>query len=133
VYIMFLSFLFISFPSDLGFGGGKSKSMYGKEGHLGITVVKFGNTQAGLKEAERLAEYFEKENHGREGWARAQASQSGGDEDKNPALVKLDPKSGETKRILYGYLATASDLEKVDFDMRKRATIKSRREFDLSE
>lgn len=132
VCVMHSVFFLASLAPDLGFGGGKSKSMYGKEGHLGITVVKFANTQAGLKEAERLAEYFEKDNHGRKGWARAQASQSG-DEDENPALVKVDPKSGEKKRILYGYLAMASDLDKVDFDTRKKAVIKSRRELDLSE
>lgn len=121
------------FASDMGFAGGKSKSIYGKEGHLGITVVKFASTQAGLKEAERLAEYFEKDNHGRRGWARAQASQSGVNEDKNHAFAKVDPKGGETKRILYGYLATTSDLDKVDLDTRKKAIIKSRRELDPSE
>ncbi|CAL9065066.1 uncharacterized protein LOC103999244 [Musa acuminata AAA Group] len=117
---------------ELGFGGGKSKSIYGKEGHTGITMVKFANTQAGMKEAERLADYLEKDNHGRKGWARVQASQSGGD-DKNPTLVKTDEKTGEKKRVLYGYLATASELDKIDFDMRKRAVIKSRRELDLSD
>ncbi|WOK95624.1 hypothetical protein Cni_G04331 [Canna indica] len=117
---------------ELGFDTGKSKSIYGKEGHTGITVVKFPNTQLGLKEAERLSDYLEKDNHGRKGWAHAQASQSGSD-DKNPALVKVDEKTGEKKRVLYGYLATASDLEKIDFDMRKRAVVKSRREFDLTD
>lgn len=117
---------------DLGFGGGKSKSMYGKDGHLGITIVKFANTQSGLKEAERFAEYFEKENHGRKGWTRVQASHSGDVDDNNPYLVKVDVKSGEKKRILYGYLGTASDLDKVDFDTKKKSDIKSRREFDQS-
>ncbi|EHA8589628.1 putative protein SUPPRESSOR OF GENE SILENCING 3 [Cocos nucifera] len=117
---------------ELGFGGGKSKSIYGKEGHTGVTMVKFANTSAGLKEAERLVEYFERENHGRKGWARAQASRSG-DDDKNPALVKVDEKTGERKRIFYGYLATASDLDKLDFDTRKKVIIKSRRELDLSD
>ncbi|OAY82286.1 hypothetical protein ACMD2_06259 [Ananas comosus] len=118
---------------DLGFPGGKSKSLYGKEGHLGVTLVKFANTEAGLKEAERLAEYFEKEGHGRRGWSRAQATLPSGDDDKNPLLVKLNERTGEKKRILYGYLATASDLDKVDFDMKKRASVKSKREFDLSD
>ncbi|XP_072986121.1 uncharacterized protein [Typha latifolia] len=117
---------------ELGFPGGKSKSLYGKEGHLGVTLVKFANTQAGLREAERLAEFFEKEDHGRKGWACAQAIQSSDDE-RNPMLFKVDEKTGEKKRIFYGNLATASDLEKLDFDMKKRATVKSRREFDLSD
>ncbi|XP_010932757.1 uncharacterized protein [Elaeis guineensis] len=117
---------------ELGFGGGKSKSIYGREGHTGVTMVKFANTPAGLKEAERLVEYFERENHGRKGWARAQASRSG-DDDKNPALVKVDEKTGERKRIFYGYLAIASDLDKLDFDTKKKIMIKSRRELDLSD
>nr|DAD19553.1 TPA_asm: hypothetical protein HUJ06_021016 [Nelumbo nucifera] len=115
--------------ADLGFGGGKSKSLYGKDGHLGITVVKFAADQSGLKEATRLAEFFEKEGHGREGWARAQSSKSGKDDENNPNLVKVDEKTGEKKRIFYGYLGTASDLDKVDFDTRKRAVIENRREF----
>ncbi|XP_010277270.1 PREDICTED: uncharacterized protein LOC104611767 isoform X2 [Nelumbo nucifera] len=114
---------------DLGFGGGKSKSLYGKDGHLGITLVKFAADQSGLKEAVRLAEYFEKEGHGRKGWTRVQSSQMGKDDENNPNLVKVDEKSGEKKRIFYGYLGTASDLDKVDFDTRKRAVIESRREF----
>ncbi|KAG9451994.1 hypothetical protein H6P81_004898 [Aristolochia fimbriata] len=119
---------------DLGFGGGKSKSIYGKEGHLGITVVKFANNLDGLKEAELLVEYFERDNHGRKGWTRAQSSsQSAEDDEKNPYLVKLDEKTREKKRILYGYLGTASDLDKVDFDVKKKAIIKSRKQLDLSD
>eukprot|EP00262_Sarcandra_glabra_P010985 TRINITY_DN26697_c0_g1_i1.p1 TRINITY_DN26697_c0_g1~~TRINITY_DN26697_c0_g1_i1.p1 ORF type:complete len:575 (+),score=84.96 TRINITY_DN26697_c0_g1_i1:220-1944(+) len=118
---------------ELGFSGGKSKSMYGKDGHMGVTVVKFAEDRSGLKEAERLAEFFEKESHGRRGWARAQDSQTGKDDDeKNPDLVKVDEKTGEKKRIFYAYFGTAADLDKVDFDMKKKAVIKSRREFDLS-
>ncbi|XP_077245258.1 uncharacterized protein LOC143885134 [Tasmannia lanceolata] len=118
---------------ELGFGGGKSKSMYGKEGHLGTTVVRFADNQSGLKEAERLTEFFEKDNHGRKGWAHAQALQSGKDDESNPYLVKADEKTGEKKRIFYGYLGTASDLDKVDFDTRKKAVIKGRSEFDPSD
>ncbi|KAF3786154.1 Suppressor of Gene Silencing 3 protein [Nymphaea thermarum] len=117
---------------ELGFSGGKSKSMYGKDGHLGITLVKFAATPAGLKECEHLAEFFEKDNHGRRAWARVQASSSS-DDDKNPDLVKVDERTGEKKRVLYGYIGTAFDLEKVDFDLRKKALIKSRRDFDPSD
>ncbi|KAI8017824.1 hypothetical protein LOK49_LG04G00869 [Camellia lanceoleosa] len=49
---------------DLGFGGGKSKSFYRRDGHLGITLVTFASDQSGLKDAVRLVEFFEKENHG---------------------------------------------------------------------
>ncbi|XP_022762076.1 uncharacterized protein LOC111307958 isoform X2 [Durio zibethinus] len=113
---------------DLGFGSGKSKAMYGREGHLGIIVVKFAGDQSGLKDAVRLAEYFEKENHGRKGWSHVQSLTLGKDDEKNPSLVKVDERTGEKKRIFYGYLGTVAELDKVDFDMRKRAVIESRRE-----
>ncbi|KAJ4968622.1 hypothetical protein NE237_015323 [Protea cynaroides] len=111
---------------DLGFGGGKSKSLYGKDGHLGITLVKFAGDQSGLMDAIRLAEFFERDNHGRQGWARAESSQLGKDDENNLNLVKLDEKTVEKKRIFYGYLGTASDLDKVDFETRKRVGIESR-------
>ncbi|KAF6142228.1 hypothetical protein GIB67_012077 [Kingdonia uniflora] len=125
---LYCSFLTISCGSDLGFGGGKSKSVFGKEGHQGVTLVKFADDKLGLMEALRLVEHFEKENHGLKGWARALSSQSGRDEENNPYLVKIDEKTGEKKKIYYGYLGTASDLEKVDNDTRKRCDIESRRE-----
>ena len=74
---------------------------------MGVTLVKFSDTQAGLKEADLLAEHLEGDNNGRRGGAHAKAYRRG-DDDKNPALVKVDDKIGERKRIFYGYLATAS-------------------------
>ncbi|KAL7251786.1 hypothetical protein ACSBR1_013609 [Camellia fascicularis] len=117
---------------DLGFRGGKSKSMYGIDGHLGITLVKFYGNQSGLKEAVRLAEFFEKESHGRIGWTQAESLKSGRDNENNPNLMKVDGKTGEKKRIFYGYLATVFDLDKVDFETRKKAVIESRREYKPS-
>ncbi|KAK6929966.1 XS domain [Dillenia turbinata] len=114
---------------NLGFSAGKPKSVYGRDGHLGITIVKFPNDQSGLREAVRLAEYFEKENRGRRAWFHVQPLVSSKDDEKNPLLVKLDEKTGEKNRVLYGYLGTAADLDKVDFDTRKRAVIESRREY----
>lgn len=49
----------------------------------------------------------------------------------DPYLLKVDVKTGEKKRIYYGYLGSAFGLDKVDFDSRKRAQIKSRRESDV--
>jgi hypothetical protein len=118
--------------SELGFYGGKSKSLYGKEGHLGLTLIKFTDSPAGLKEAERLAEFLERQGHGRIGWSRAQASRSV-DPDQNPLLFETDNRTGERKKILYGYLAISSDLVELDSDSRKRAFLKSGREFDPSD
>ncbi|KAJ6726014.1 RNA RECOGNITION MOTIF XS DOMAIN PROTEIN [Salix purpurea] len=116
---------------DLGFAGGKSKSLYGRDGHLGITLVKFGGDQSGLKEAIRMAEHFEKDNHGRKAWGCLQPVTLGNDDEKNPSLVKVD-RSGEKTRILYGYLATAADLNKVDFETRRTVVIESLREHEAS-
>lgn len=117
---------------ELGFAGGKSKALYGKDGHLGITLVKFAGDKSGLEEAIRLAEHFKKENHGRKDWARVQAQTLGKDDENNPNLVKVDEKKGEKMRVLYGYLGTAFDLEQVDFDTRKKVVIESRREYKPS-
>ncbi|KAF9677596.1 hypothetical protein SADUNF_Sadunf08G0124100 [Salix dunnii] len=116
---------------DLGFAGGKSKSLYGRDGHLGITLVKFAGDQLGLKEAIRMAEHFEKDNHGRKAWGCLQPVTLGNDDEKNPSLVKVD-RTGEKTRILYGYLATAADLNIVDFETRKKVVIESLREHEAS-
>lgn len=116
----------------MGFSNCKATSVHGMQGHTGVAVVKFADTQLGLEEAERLVQHLEKENHGRKGWARTQASHSGDDEN-NPALVKVDRKTGKKKWILYGYLATASDLEKIEYDSVRKSVIKSRKDFSLSD
>ncbi|KAK8933829.1 hypothetical protein KSP39_PZI015393 [Platanthera zijinensis] len=114
---------------ELGFGGGKSKSVYGKDGHLGITTVKFQNTEVGLREAENLAEFFEKDKHGRRDWARV----SGNNDEKSPDLVKVDKKTGEKSRVFYGYLATSMDIDKLEFELRKKVAIKSRKALDFTD
>lgn len=132
-YKLFSLVLILFYVSlDLGFGTGKSKSLYGREGHLGITLVKFAGDQSGLKDAVRLAEYFEKDSRGRKVWVRVQPSSLGKDDENNPSLVTVDQRTGEKKRILYGYLGTASDLDKVDFETRKKAVIESWREIKAS-
>ncbi|OIT02982.1 PREDICTED: uncharacterized protein LOC109225173 [Nicotiana attenuata] len=111
-----------SYLRGIGFHNGKVKALYNREGHLGVTLVKFPS----LMDAVRLAEYFEKDNRGRKGWARLQPVTLVKDDENNPDLVKVDHRTGEKKRVFYGYLGTVSDLEKVDFDSRKKITIASR-------
>lgn len=113
---------------DIGFGGLKSKSLYNIDGHQGITLVKFASDESGLRDAIRLSEYFEIGNHSRKAWSRVQHL-VGKDDENNPNLVKLDERTGERKRFFYGYLATAADLDMVDFETRKKAMIESRREY----
>lgn len=118
---------------DLGFYGGKSKSMYGREGHLGMTIIKFSGDQAGLKEARRLAAHFEMDNRGRRAWAHLQPLMLGTkDDENNPHLMIFNERTKEKKRIFYGHLGTATDLDKIDYETRKRVTIESLREHTLS-
>ncbi|KAK6780867.1 hypothetical protein RDI58_023051 [Solanum bulbocastanum] len=121
-----------SYLKGIGFHGGKAKALYSRDGHLGVTLVKFASDQSGLMEAMRLAEYFEKDNHGRNGWARLQPLTLGKDDENNPDLCKFDHRTGEKKRVIYGYLGTVNDLEKVDFDFRKKITIASRLDYKPS-
>nr|GFB07910.1 XS domain-containing protein [Tanacetum cinerariifolium] len=112
-----------------GFTTGKSKSMFDREGHMGTTVVHFANDPSGLKDAMRLADFFEKQKNGRTSWASIQSSfRPRKDDEKEPNFVKLDKRILEKERILYGYLGIVFDLEGVDFDTRKKVTIESKRE-----
>ncbi|KAL9258067.1 suppressor of gene silencing 3-like protein, partial [Drosera capensis] len=109
---------------ELGFGGGKSKSLYGRDGHLGFTLVKFRADQAGLREAMRMEEYFENQNRGRKGWDHVQSLLSGKDDPNNPNLVIVDKQTGVKQNIIYGHLATASDLDKVDSETKRKVLLK---------
>lgn len=113
---------------DLGVSSGKSKSLYSRDGHLGITLVKFSGDESGLKEAMRLAGHFERDGHGRRGWAQVPSSSADKDDEINPNLVKVDPRTGEKNRILYGFLATVMDMDKLDFETRKKVSVESRRD-----
>lgn len=103
--------------------------MYSRDGHMGTTVVKFAGDQTGLKDAMRLADLFEKQKHGRGSWTSVQLMlRPGNDDEKDPNFVKIDKKTGEKERVLYGYLGTVFDLEILDFDTRRKVTIESKRE-----
>ncbi|CAA0832947.1 Unknown protein [Striga hermonthica] len=119
---------------DLGFSSGKSMSLYSREGHMGMHTVKFSADESGLKEALRLSDYFEREKRGLKGWAHAQPSGPGNskDDENNPNLIKLDPKTGEKRRVFYGHLATVADLDKVTYEIKKKVSIMSLCEFRKS-
>ncbi|KAJ4834368.1 hypothetical protein Tsubulata_040007 [Turnera subulata] len=116
---------------DIGFATGKSKSLYNREGHMGVTIYKFNGDASGLKEAQRLDEYFEKDKRGRNAWGRIQHLGLGKDEEIHPNLVNVD-RNGEKTRVLYGYLGRVADLYKLDFETRKKVTIESQREYSGS-
>lgn len=127
-YILFLIQAFFCLL-DLGFTSGKSMSLFAREGHLGMHVVKFMSDESGLKEARRLADHFERQNHGRKDWARVQPLPLAKDDETNPNLVRIDMMTGDKRRIFYGHLATVADLDKITFELKKKVSIVSAREF----
>lgn len=120
--------------TELGFGSGKAKALYGRDGHKGILVVKFSSTVAGLQEAERLHKYFEHHKRGRKDWLHIQSTHTGKEhDDEGPDLIRIDEKTKEQKRVLYGYIGIADDLEELDFDTRKRITVKSKKDMEKTD
>ncbi|KAJ0264728.1 Uncharacterized protein HA466_0030300 [Hirschfeldia incana] len=113
---------------ELKFNVWKSRALYGRDGHLGITLFKFAGDDSGLREALRVADYFEKTNRGRKTWAGLPPFTPSSDDEKNPSLMEIDGKTGEKRRVLYGYLATVKDLDKVDMETKKKTTVESLRE-----
>ncbi|KAF7042987.1 hypothetical protein CFC21_052454 [Triticum aestivum] len=114
---------------EMGFAGVSVKPLVGKDGAM---LVTFASNLAGLKEAARLAELLETEGHGRAQWVHARGLTPSFVGGSNPMFVKVD-ETGQPTWVLYGYLATAWDLDTLDAESRQNVVIKSRKEFDLSE
>eukprot|EP01018_Ginkgo_biloba_P016937 Gb_40983 [translate_table: standard] len=111
----------------LGFGSGKSKAVSGRDAHEGTVVVKFLPTFSGLQEAERLHKYYEDNHCGRKDWLKIQTSEKQNvDED----IIEIDGHAEDKKKVLYGYIGIAGDLEKVDSDTRRRTLVKSRKDIE---
>uniref|UniRef100_A0A0D9XTI5 XS domain-containing protein n=1 Tax=Leersia perrieri TaxID=77586 RepID=A0A0D9XTI5_9ORYZ len=114
---------------EMGFAGASVRPLSGKDGQKSM-LVKFASSLAGLNEAEKLAQSFESQGHGRAEWYRVRSIPSGANGTTNQLLVKVDAK-GERTWVLYGYLATAWDLDVLDLESKQSALIKSKKELDL--
>ncbi|KAI4995996.1 hypothetical protein ZWY2020_040498 [Hordeum vulgare] len=114
---------------EMGFAGVSVKPLVGKDG---VMLVTFASNLAGLKEAVRLAELLEAEGHGRAQCVHARGLPPSFVGASNPMFVKVDDK-GQPTCVLYGYLATAWDLDTLDAEWRQNVVIKSRKELHLSE
>nr|GMC92695.1 suppressor of gene silencing like protein [Ipomoea batatas] len=139
-----------------GFSLSKIKVCLGKPSNGSVVVIKFLATFPGLKDAEKLHEYFIKKGHGRKDLN--QASDKGADKLNEIVLYgymgaglkdaeKLreyfikkghgrkdfnqasDKGADELKElVLYGYMGIAEDLDEVDKDTSSRCLIKSKKE-----
>ncbi|KAL3530417.1 hypothetical protein ACH5RR_009739 [Cinchona calisaya] len=99
---------------DMGFGD-KTKVFRGKAANQSVMVVEFAGRLSGLQEAERLHKVYADNNHGRAEFLQIKSCNNGGHggETECAPLNKLED-------VLYGYLGIAEDLDKLDFDAKKR-------------
>ncbi|KAK3118919.1 hypothetical protein QOZ80_9BG0710580 [Eleusine coracana subsp. coracana] len=114
---------------EMGFAGVDVQLLLGKDGQRSMQV-KFPATLDGLNKASQLVELFENAGHGRAAWAHIRSIASTAEGANNPMLVKVDGK-GERTWVLYGYLATAWDLDILDEESKQKSIVKSRKELDL--
>ncbi|KAM7254799.1 hypothetical protein ACFE04_020040 [Oxalis oulophora] len=99
----------------MGFGEGLAKVCNGRPANQSIMVVIFQSTLSGLKEAERLHNFYAKNNLGRADF------ESGDRKTQSTADI-------EVEKILYGYMGIADDLVKLDFETKKHCIVKSKKE-----
>lgn len=104
-----------------GVSGGKVK--IGNPANHSIMLVKFLGTFSGLQDAEKLQKYFTENKRGRIDFEK-KASDKG-----------KSSKSGEGKKggeleelVLYGYMGIAEDLDQIDYDTKRKCSIKSKKE-----
>ncbi|CAN4119471.1 unnamed protein product [Withania somnifera] len=107
---------------DMGFGE-KAKVSCGKPANQSILTVKFSATLSGLEEAVRLCDIYANRKHGRAEFQLISSGDSGncGDEAKEPLTDKVE-------KTLYGYLGVAEDLDKLDFETKKRSSVRSKKQ-----
>ncbi|KAK3015861.1 hypothetical protein RJ639_006549, partial [Escallonia herrerae] len=106
---------------DMGFGE-KTEVCRGKPANQSILVVKFKPTLSGLKEAERLHNFYDESKQGRAEFQHIESINSSNTEET--------PKKSADKveNVLFAYLGRAEDLDKIDIETRKRCLVKSKKE-----
>lgn len=114
-------FFIIIVVSEMGFGAGITNVCSSKPAHQGVFLVKYKPTLSGLQEAERLHQYYDGNNHGRQDFLRITANKSSGE--GGEALQKVED-------LLYGYMAVLEDLDKLDPETKKRCVIKSKKDIE---
>lgn len=110
------------FVTDMGFGE-KAKVSRGKPANQSILMVKFSATLSGLQEAERLSDIYAHRKHGRAEFQHISCGHSGGSDGETKEAL-----TDKVGKILYGYLGIAEDLDKLDFETKKRSSVRSKKQ-----
>ncbi|KAK4440633.1 hypothetical protein Salat_0398200 [Sesamum alatum] len=106
---------------DMGYGS-ILKVCNGKPANQSVMLVKFNGTLSGLQEAERFHNTYIKSKHGRAELKQLK-SKHGGSRGRTGAIS-----SDVEETFLYGHLGIAEDLDKLDFDTKKRCILRSKKE-----
>lgn len=112
---------------DIGFGD-KTKVTLGRPANQGTVVVSFGPSYSALQEAERLHKIFLGFNRGRTGVLQVNSNSR----ENYPVELPIALRD-ELHPFLYGYIGLADDLDKLDFEIKRRSLIKSRTEIRVIE
>lgn len=107
----------------MGFAVGIKKVSRGKPANQSIMVVCYQPTLSGLLEAERLHQYFAEIKHGRAELEQRSCPSSRGSSQRTGSSV-----ANKVASILYGYFGIAEDLDKLEFETKKRSVVRSKRE-----
>lgn len=108
-----------------GFVRGRIKVCLGKPADQSVILVKFLGTFVGLGDAERLNKYLSDSKRGRAEFERLKSKTS-----KCSVMDETEVQGDKVESILYGYMAVAEDLDKLDFSSKNRCFIKSRKEIE---
>ncbi|KAK9153756.1 hypothetical protein Sjap_001236 [Stephania japonica] len=100
---------------DMGFSLGVTKVQRGKPANQSIMVVTFSFTFSGFQDAERLHKYFADEKRGREEFC----GKIGGN--------SMEGRPEKLEHVLYGYMGIAEDFDKLDFGMKNKCSLKSKK------
>ncbi|KAF5177891.1 Rna recognition motif xs domain protein [Thalictrum thalictroides] len=107
---------------DMGVSGGKTKVRHGNPANQSIMVVKFLPTFSGLQEAEKLHKLYVENKRGRGEFQKLKHDNTsiGSKEAGGIPLEKVE-------HDLYGYMGVIEDLDKLDFDTKKKCVVKSKK------
>ncbi|KAL0460083.1 UNVERIFIED_CONTAM: hypothetical protein Slati_0635500 [Sesamum latifolium] len=104
----------------MGFGS-ILKVCNGKPANQSVILVKFNGTLSGLQEAESFHQNYIKSKHGRAELKQLKSKHGS-------SIGWTGAISSDTEEILYGHLGIAEDLDKLDFDTKKRCILRSKKE-----
>lgn len=94
----------------------------GRPANHSIMAVIFNSTLSGLEAAERLHNFYSKTKHGKSDFENIRSCSSSCSKDESKASEK------KAEHVLYGYLGTAEDLDKLEYETKKRCLVKSKKE-----